>query len=65
MHINHCLSSAKAIPTQEIQKLLCVDAAASDAENRCTVCDASLALLMFFEKFFSKIFETTLQDLNR
>ena len=37
MHIKHCLSSAKAIPIQEvrIQKLLCVDAAASDAENLC------------------------------
>ena len=33
MHINHCLSSAK--PIQEVQKLLCVDAAVSDAENLC------------------------------
>ena len=29
------LSSTKAIPIQEVQKLLCVDAAASDAENLC------------------------------
>ena len=29
------LRSAKAIPIQEVQKLLCVDAAASDAENLC------------------------------
>ena len=33
MHINHCLSSVKAIPIQEVQKSLCVDAAVSDAEN--------------------------------
>ena len=32
-HIKH--SSAKAIPIQEVQKLLCVDAAASDAEKLC------------------------------
>ena len=30
MHIKHCLSSAKAIPIQEAQKLHCVDTAASD-----------------------------------
>ena len=35
MHIKHCLSSAKAIPIQEAQKLYRVDAAASDAENLC------------------------------
>ena len=38
MHIKHCLSSAKAIPIQEAQKLHCVDAAASDAENLCRWC---------------------------
>ena len=42
MHINHCLSSAKAIQIQEVQKLLCVDAAASDAENLCMWCLANL-----------------------
>ena len=31
MHIKHCVSSAKAIPIQEAQKLLCIDAAASDS----------------------------------
>ena len=35
MHIKHCLSRAKSIPIQEAQKLHCVDAAASDAENLC------------------------------
>ena len=41
MHTNHCLSSAKAIPIQEVQKLLCVDAFASDAETLCMWCMAS------------------------
>ena len=35
MHIKHCLSSTKAIPIQEVLKLPCIDAAASDAENLC------------------------------
>ena len=44
MHINHCVStcSVKAIPIQEVQKLLCVDAAASDDENLCIWCLDSL-----------------------
>ena len=33
MHVKHCFSSAKAITIQELQTLLCVDAAASDDEN--------------------------------
>ena len=41
MHIKHCLSSAKAIPNQEAQKLQSADAAASDAENLCRRCLAS------------------------
>ena len=41
MHIKHCLSSAKAIPIQEAQKLHGIDAAASDAENLCRWCLAS------------------------
>ena len=41
MHIKHCLSSTKAILIQEAQKLHCVDAAASDAENLCKWCLAS------------------------
>ena len=40
-HIRHYLSSDKAITIQEAQKLLCVDAAASDAENLCKWCLAS------------------------
>ena len=59
IHINHCLSSAKAIPIQEVQNLLCVDAVASDAEKLCMECLASL--IDIFEKFCSKIFGTTLQ----
>ena len=62
MHINHCLSSAKAIPIQEIQKLLCVDAAESDAENFCMWCLAILVDIV--KKFCSKIHGTTLQDNN-
>ena len=42
MHINHCLSSTKAIRIQEVQKLLCVNAAASDAKNLRMWCLASL-----------------------
>ena len=38
MHFNHWLSSAKAIPIQEVQKLLCVNAAAFDAEYLCMWC---------------------------
>ena len=41
MHIKHCLSSAKAIPIQEVKKLHFIDAAASDAENLCRWCLAS------------------------
>ena len=33
MHAKHCLSSPRAIQIQEAQKLHCVAAAASDAEN--------------------------------
>ena len=34
----NCLSkNAKAVQIQEVQKLLCVDAAVSDAENLCFV----------------------------
>ena len=41
MHIKQCLTSAKATPIHEVQKLLCVDAAAPDAENPCMRCLAS------------------------
>ena len=59
IHIKHCLTSAKIIPMQEVQNLPCVDAAASDAENLCMLCLASL-VDMFWE--CSKSFGTTLQD---
>ena len=42
MHIQHCLGNAKAIPIQEVQEMLCVDAAASDAENLWMWCLASI-----------------------
>ena len=41
MHIKRCLTRAKAILIQQAQKLHCVDAAASDAENLCRWCLAS------------------------
>ena len=41
------LSSAKAIPIQEAQRLHCVDAASSDAENLCKGCLDSPALATF------------------
>ena len=48
------------MPIQELQKLLCVDAAASDGENLCMWCLASLVDI-FWEILF-KIFGSTLQD---
>ena len=54
MQINYCLSSAKAMPIQEIKKLLCVDAAASDAENLCMWCVASLVDI-FWEILFKNL----------
>ena len=54
MHINHCSSRAKAIPIQEVQKLLCVDAAASDAENLYMWCLDSLVDI-FREILFQKL----------
>ena len=56
MHIKHCLTSAKAIPIHEVQKLLCVDAAASDAENLCMWCLAS-PLNIFWESLLQKSLE--------
>ena len=51
MHIKHCLSNAKAIPIQKAQKLPCVDAAASDAENLCKWCLTS-PVDIFWELLF-------------
>ena len=58
MHINYCLSSAKAIPIQEVQKLICVDAAASDAENLCMWCLAILVDI-FWEFLFKNIWNNS------
>ena len=58
MHINHCLSSAKPIPILEVQKLLCVDAAASDAENICMWCLASLVDI-FGEILFQNLWKNS------
>ena len=52
MYIKQCLGSAKEIPIQELQKLVCVDAAASDAENLCVWCLASL-----FDSFLESMFQ--------
>ena len=54
MHIQHYLGSAKAIPIKEVQKLLCVDAAASDAENLCMLCLASIVNI-FLEILFQNL----------
>ena len=48
------------MPIQEVQKLLCVDAAASDAENLCLWCLASFVDI--FWSILFQIFGTTLQD---
>ena len=57
MHINHCLSSAQAIPIQEVQNLLCVDAADSDAENLCMWFLANLLDTFIFRNFVHKSLE--------
>ena len=58
MHTNHCLSSVKAIPIQEVQKLLCVDAAASDDENLYMWCLASLVDI-FWEILFQNFWNNS------
>ena len=58
MHINHCLSTAKAIPIQEVQKLLCVDAAAYDAEYLCMWCLAILVDI-FWEFLFKNLWNNS------
>ena len=54
--IQDCLGSAKAIPIQWVQKLICVDAAASYAENLHLWCLASI-LNIFFRNFVPKYLE--------
>ena len=58
MHDNHCLGSAKAIPIQKVQKLLCVDAAASDAEYFCKWCLAILVDI-FWEFLFKNLWNNS------
>ena len=60
MHFNHCLSSAKALPTQEVQKLHCADAAAFDPENLCTECLASLVDI-FLESLFQNVWNNSVR----
>ena len=54
MHIKQRLTGAKTIPIHEVQKLLCVDAAASDAEILSMWCLASL-LSIFWEILFQHL----------
>ena len=54
MHIKQCYTGAKTIPIHEVQNLLCVDAAASDAENLCMGCLASLVNI-FWEILFKHL----------
>ena len=54
MHIKQCYTGAKTIPIHKVQKLLCVDAAASDADNLCMWCMASLVNI-FWEILFQHL----------
>ena len=56
----YTLTSAKAIPIHEVQKLFCVDAAASDAESLCMWCLSSLVNI--FWEILLQNFRTSLQD---
>ena len=60
MHIKHCLNNVKARAIKETQNIYCVDAAASDAENLCTWCLASLVDIIW--KF---LFQNILNDSAR
>ena len=60
-HIKHYERSANTIQIQEAHNLICVDTAASDAENIYKWCLASLVDI--FEKCCFKLFGTTLQDM--
>ena len=63
MHIKHCLNSTKAIATQETQNMHSVDAAASDAENRCNWCLASLMDIVW-DFLFQNIFNDSAKRLQ-
>ena len=58
MHIKHRLSSDKAILIQEVQKLLCVDAVSSDAENLYMWCLAGL-VDVFWEILFQNLWNNS------
>ena len=59
MHIEYCLTSAKAVLIHEVPKLLCIDAAASDAENLCMWCLASLVNIFFLEILFQNFWNNS------
>ena len=63
MHIKHCLNSVKAIAIQEMQNMHCVDAAASDAENLCEWCLASLVDIVW-EFLFQNILKNSARRLK-
>ena len=50
MHIKQRLTGAKTITIHEVQKLLCVDAAASDAGSLCMWCLASLLNIFLYAR---------------
>ena len=63
MHIKHCANSAKAIAIKETQNMHCVDAAASDAENLCMWCLASLVDIVW-EFLFQNILNDSARRLQ-
>ena len=63
MHIKHCLNSAKAKAIKETQNMHCVDAAASDAENLCKWCLASLVDIVW-EFLFQNILNDSARRLQ-
>ena len=63
MHIKHCLNSAKATAIQEKQDMHRVEAAASDAENLCKWCLASLVDIVW-EFLFQNILNDSAKRLQ-
>ena len=59
MHIKQCYTGAKTIPIHEVKN--CFVLMQLHLMLKIFVCDAWLALWIFFEKFCSNIYETTLQ----
>ena len=58
IHIKHCFSSAAVIWIQQLQLLLCIDAAASDASNLCTWYPVNLVYIFWEFWFQSLIFKS-------